>query len=209
MSNPPHGARRGAGPLGHGAERETPNVEPDDALADRVAGGDTAAFTKLFLTYYAGLCAFTFEYVGTKESAEELVHDVFLRVWQQRRTWDPKAGVRAYLFAACRNRALNLLRDDATAGRLTGDVVVSDETPALGQRPASPVEEVEASELTEALRAAILALPERRRAVMTLRWQFQMRTAEIASVLGISAKAVEASFTRAAAELRACLARFR
>jgi RNA polymerase sigma-70 factor (family 1) len=209
MSKPTHGARHGKGPDGQADERSAPNPEPDDALADRVADGDEAAFTQLFLSHYASLCAFTFAYVGIKETAEDLVHDVFLRVWQQRRTWDPRDGVRAYLFAACRNSALNQLRDDATAARLSAAAAAVDETPALGQRPAEPVEASEAGELTEALRAAILALPERRRAVMTLRWQFQMRTAEIASVLGISAKAVEASFTRAAAELRRCLERFR
>ena len=180
-----------------------------ELLAERIAGGDEAAFARLFSTSYEPLCGFTFEYVRSKETAEELVHEVFLRLWERRRNGHPQMGARAYLFAACRNGALNLLRNEATARRKTTAAVAMGETPALGQPPAAPSDAAEASELTDALRAAILALPERRRAVMTLRWQFQMKTVEIASVLDISAKAVEASFSRAAAELRKCMVRFR
>jgi RNA polymerase sigma-70 factor (family 1) len=168
----------------------------------RVRLGDERAVESLFEAYYPALCDFVQSYLHSPEAAEDVVQTVFLRIWEHRATWDPATGVRAYLFAACRNRALGALKHDRvvarTAARVTSELVVW----AGGLGTLAADEAVQAGELARTLHAAVNTLPERRRTVVILRWQHQMSYAEIAAVLGISVKTVEVHVGRALAFLR-------
>ncbi len=175
----------------------------------RVRLGDERAVESLFEAYYPALCDFVRSYLGSPDSAEDVVQTVFLRIWEHRATWEPTSGVRAYLFAACRNRALGALKHDRvvarSAARVTSELLAS----GGGRGSPAPDEAVQAGELARVLRAAVDALPERRRTVVILRWQHQMSYAEIATVLGISVKTVEVHIGRALASLRKHLAHLR
>ena len=175
----------------------------------RIRAADEGAFESLFHAYYARLCDFVQSYVRSADSAEELVQTVFVRIWQHRATWTPTAGVRAYLFAACRNQALGSLKHERVVARAVDRA--RHEHLALGSGVAhrGPDEELQASELTALLRQAVDALPERRRSVVILRWQQQLSYAEIAGVLGISEKTVEVQLARALAFFRRRLAHLR
>jgi RNA polymerase sigma-70 factor (ECF subfamily) len=177
-------------------------------LVARVRLGDEGAFHSLFEAYYTALCDFAQTYLHSPELAEELVQTVFLRIWEHRVRWEPTTSVRAYLFAACRNQALGVLKHERivlrAAQRARSEEVV------LGSGGAAPLpdEAVQAAELARALGSAVDALPERRRLVVICRWRHQLSYAEIAQVLGISVKTVEVQMGRALASLRKQLARF-
>ncbi len=184
----------------------SPSPAPEPGQLERIRAGDEAAFEALFKTYYRPLCDFVHGYVRSRETAEELVQTVFLRIWEKRESWEPVTGIRAYLFAACRNQALDHLRHRRVVGRvMVASRCIELEPSAL----ARPDEATDAAELSEALRRAVDELPERRRAVLVLRWQHQLSNLEIARALGISLKGVEAHVTRALAGLRERLAAFR
>lgn len=194
---------------------QVPASKPDQAERDlvaRIRAGDAAAFAALFDEHFTSLCGFVLSYVRDAAIAEELVQDLFCAVWSRRAEWEPEGRVRYYLLAAARNRALHHLRHrqmaERKAQRWTG-AGGADELPAIGEESAAPDRGVELAELAEACRRAIHALPERRRAVVTLRWQHQMSHAEIARMLGISVKGVEAHLTRALKDLREHLEGFR
>ena len=70
---------------------------------------DTAAFEQMVLTYAQPLTAFAWRYVQSNELAVNVVQDVFAQVWERRADLDVRTNLRAYLFAATRNRALNAL----------------------------------------------------------------------------------------------------
>jgi RNA polymerase sigma-70 factor (ECF subfamily) len=182
---------------------------PEREWVERIRAGDEAACAAMFTHFYAALCDFVDGYVRAPDVAEEIVQTVFLRVWERRASWDPAGGVRAYLFAACRNHALDHLKHERIVGRCAGDAVRDDEAPAHGAPTPRPDEYVQADELTRALQRAVDALPERRRLVVILRWRHQLTNAEIARVLGISLKGVEMQFSRALASLRKRLSAFR
>jgi len=186
-------------PASDAAERE---------WAVRVRLGDESAFESLFEAYYPPLCDFVHSYLRSAESAEEVVQTVFLRIWEQRATWEPTTGVRAYLFAACRNQALGILKHERVVVRTATRATREELALGMGRGAPAPDAELHAAELAKALRAAVHALPERRRMVVVLRWQHQMSYAEIASVLGISVKTVEVQMGRALASLRKQLGHF-
>jgi len=195
-------------PAGSAGIGPTPTPEPE--LIERVRAGDAASYEALFKTYYRSLCTFVNGYVRSGDTAEELVQTVFLRIWENRANWTPVAGVRAYVYAACRNAALDQLRHDRVVER-AGAHGASDyeRKPGIGAGPPGPDEALEATELSEALRRAVQELPERRRAVLVLRWQHHLTNEEIARALGITVKGVEAHVSRSLASLRERLRPYR
>ncbi|HEU4589174.1 MAG TPA: RNA polymerase sigma-70 factor [Gemmatimonadales bacterium] len=203
-------------PLRPSTSGRAPGLASDLAERDliaRIRAGDAAAFSELFQEHFASLCGFVASYVRTPEAAEELVQDLFCTLWQRRAEWEPQGRVRHYLLAAARNRALSYLRHrrmaEQKARRWTGPGQADTLLPGLGDPLARPDRDVELREFADACHRAIHALPERRRAVVTLRWQHQMTHAEIAHALGISVKGVEMHLTRALKSLRKRLEHFR
>ena len=176
----------------------------DSATPDIVASlraGDERALESLFRTHYASLCDFAARYVGDGARAEELVQDLFADLWVRRQSLQVRDSVRAYLFAAVRNRALNVRRRDAMESDWGQDEAVA-EVRSLHSTPQSAEAAVEHADLRSRLDAALASLPERCRLVMHLRWREQMPYAEIASVMGISVKGVENQLARGLAALR-------
>ncbi|HEX3233641.1 MAG TPA: RNA polymerase sigma-70 factor [Gemmatimonadales bacterium] len=189
----------------------TPPAAPaESALIDRIRSGDEPAFEQLFRAYYQPLCDFARSYVRSRETAEELVQTVFLRLWETREAFDPAAGVAAWLFAACRNRSLDHLKHRRVVERTesTGGAA-GEPAPALGAPPPAPDEAAQLAELAQAVRDAVDRLPERCRATAILRWEHQLTHRQIAQTLRVSVKAVEAHLTRARAALRDRLAAFK
>ena len=185
-----------AGSRGFDLEARQPrHASPDEQRAD-----DERVFAKLFLDHYASLCEFVDAYIRAPDVAEEIVQAVFLRLWESRDSWEPKRGARAYLFASCRNQALDYLRHERIVTR-TADVAF-DSDAGRSRDPNRADHDLEAAELGDRLRAVVDRLPERRRMVVVLRWQHQLTNPEIARIMGISVKGVEMQFSRALADLR-------
>jgi len=161
------------------------------------------SFEDLYCHHYAGLVAFARGYVDDFSAAEDVVQDVFLAVW---RRWDElelRGKIRTYLYSAVRNAALDRLKhaDGVLRHRTKATIAL---TP--GPRPAD--EAVRHHELASAIEAAVQQLPERSREAFVMSRDGGLTYAEIAEVLGVSVKAVEASISRALRSLRHHLAPF-
>ena len=171
--------------------------EHADGRADGRAGwsrsGDADAFDTLYRELAPELRAFAFRHVRSREAAVEIVHDVFLALWRGRDELVVRGGVRAYLYAATRNRALDWLARESVRRRFSERVL---------EELHAPPEEAEHPDLLHAILDAIEAMPERRRVVCSLRWRQGMSLAEIATSLGISQKTVETQLSRGLKQLR-------
>src|ERR1700761_5346183 len=82
-------------------------------LLQRVSVGDQTAFRQLYVSFYKRLYHFALALVKTRESAEEIVEDVFVRIWQQRETIHTIKNLRVYLYTAIKNSSLNYLSQKA------------------------------------------------------------------------------------------------
>jgi RNA polymerase sigma-70 factor (ECF subfamily) len=178
---------------------------PDEELVVRIRSGDAHAFEMLFKAYFTDLCSFTQSYVD-RATGEELIQDLFLRIWRRREALDPACSIRGYLFQAARNQALNAIRKRRSAARTAERYAEDEERPGADQLARTPAQELTASEIETALRREIHALPETNRVVMILRWQYGMSHAKIAFILGITVKGVEAELTRGLSRLASRLA---
>ena len=184
-------------------------------LVARIRGSDEKAFESLYLAHHDELWRFAYNYVRSRDIAEELVQDVFLAVWGSRETWDVHTRVRAWLFASVRHLALNHLRHERIVARMIGVAQAASggdaatEAVAMAAPPMDQLLAIEAEELDNACLQAIGELPDRRRIAMTLRWKHDMSSLEIARVIGTTPEAVRTLLTRARADLTVLLERTR
>jgi len=156
-------------------------------------------FEELFRNYFTPLMAFSRRILGNEDDAREVVHQVFINLWEKRGELDLSASLKSYLFTSVNNRSLNAIRDRKKFS--------SEEVPErAGEWDVS--EQIEALELEEKIRAAIETLPERCREVFELNRFKGLRYREIASQLDISVKTVENQMTKALKILREQLGKY-
>jgi RNA polymerase sigma-70 factor (ECF subfamily) len=176
-------------------------ADSSNAVVARIRSGDPGALEELFRAHYAPLRDFAARYLRDDALAEELVQDLFADLWARRHLWQIRDSVRAYLFSAVRNRALNVRKRQAMESDWEADEASAD-VRALHAAPEPADAALDRAELRRRLDQAIASLPERCRLVMHLRWREQMPYAEIASVMGISVKGVENQLARGLAAIR-------
>ncbi len=164
-----------------------------------------AQVEQLFREHYRGLCGCVRDYVHSMDAAEEIVQEMFLKVWDIVRDDPARTITRSYLYAAARNHAVTVLRHERVVQAHEATSAVQ----AASDRTRPTVEDdLIADELTHALRHAVDRMPERRRQVFRLSRERRLTYAEIAQVLGISPKTVELHMTAAFKSLRASLRGF-
>src|ERR1043165_8637940 len=78
-------------------------------LLEKIAAGDHVAFTTLFDNYHHSLGAFVFSITKSKELAEEITLDIFLKIWMTREALAKVKNFKAYLFTVSRNAAISAL----------------------------------------------------------------------------------------------------
>ncbi len=162
----------------------------------------------MFTVNYSALRDYGVGIVGSVEVAEEIVQDVFVRLWEIRGTWDIQGTVRGYLFGAVRNRALNARRSIRAETARTEAWVRECWVAGIGH-PRTVDSAIENAELEAALTRAVNQLPPRCRMVYTLRWRYDLSYADVAQTLGIAVKTVEAHLAKALRVLRQELAPYR
>ena len=169
-------------------------------LLVRLRQGDEAAYDAIFRQWYAPLVATITALLRDRGPAEEVVQDVMLELWRRREGITFETSLRAYLFQATRNRALNHVRRQRVEARGEAKIAAAMPTP----EPADS--EARESELNVAIQTAIASLPDRCREVFELSRIKGLKYSEIATELGISVKTVEAQMGKALRVMREQLA---
>jgi RNA polymerase sigma-70 factor (ECF subfamily) len=164
---------------------------------ERIRCGEKAAFEALFEAYAPGLCAYLARYVRSREVAEDVVQDIFLRLWRQRDEIRVTGSISSYLFLAAKHRALDQIRHDKVVDRFTALHTARSED-SLGSSETALLTLLEVNE-------AIAQLPARRRLIFNLSREQGMTHGAIAELLGLSVKTVEAQIGLALKALRSVL----
>jgi RNA polymerase sigma-70 factor (ECF subfamily) len=173
--------------------------EHDATLVRALNAGDAAAFEQLFHAEYQGLVTYVTRRTGARWDAEELVQGVFVRLWERRATFAPRASVRAYLVGAVRMATIEYFRMAhrplSERGLLAPDAVPVDAALELG-------------DLERAALAAIAQLPPRAREVWTLHRDHGLTVSEVAQQLGVSPNTVKTQLARSLLAIRRAIAPF-
>lgn len=160
---------------------------------------DEDSFAAVFRAHYESLVRAAQRLLHERAAAEDVAQEVMLELWRRRDALEPDISLKAYLHRATRNRALNQIRHART---------VESAVPYVRGPSALPESDAgtAARELGEAARAALRALPDDLRTTFLMNRQDGLTYAEIARVLDISVKTVEARMGRALRSLREQLA---
>jgi len=193
--------RRGVPAPAELAESSDTLTEQDRALVERIHRGDATAFDTIVDLYYDRVARFSYGLLGEQEAAQDIAQDLFGRIWTLGLAWSPKGSIRAYLFRAARNRALNVIARQQTQARAqrtlrNDDFIVPDDRDLV------------LAEQITALRIATAKLPERRRTVLRLRYEEGMTCAAIGAVLAMSTKSAEQLIALSIQTLRKALRTF-
>jgi RNA polymerase sigma-70 factor, ECF subfamily len=184
----------------HQAKRSRLTEEEEKQLLERALRGDTEAFEKIYRSYVKELCAFASYYVKSFDAAQDIVQNLFLLLWERKETIRIDGFLKTYLFTSVRNLSLNFLKHQ------TADRISSNTYSMLFSVPsATPHEIAEHQELDVLITQALEKIPERCRIVFILSRYFNMKYIEIAEILGISVKTVDAHMVKAVKSLRSNL----
>jgi RNA polymerase sigma-70 factor, ECF subfamily len=171
-----------------------------DSLTALLAADDAHAFENLFRTYYTELGRFAMKYLRDKETAEELVQDLFVDLWEKRHTLNITGSVKSYLYTATKNRSLNYLKSKLAQLQQLGD-----DSSELAAHHSNTESLYDQNELEQIIANGIEALPEKCRIIFQLSRHAGLSYAEIAQELNLSPKTVENQMGTALKKLRSYL----
>lgn len=156
----------------------------DDLIVPAIREGNEAAFGQAFHFYYSPLCRYSTGIVQEPEEAEEIVQQVFLRIWERRAELNITVSFKAYLYRSVHNASLNHKQRRKNNVRF-------DDAPLRVVHAAETSHEMDVKLLEKEIGKALNTLPEQCRKVFELSRFEELKYREIAELLDISVKTVE------------------
>ena len=154
---------------------------------------DATAYRDLFLSFYKPLRQFAMSFVKTRELAEEVVSDVFIRIWEKRRELDSIENLRVYLYISIKNTSLKCLLQQKKQASLS----IDDLDVEIESFYRNPEELFLTAEMLRRIEDAINLLPPRCKLIFKLVKEDRLRYKEVASILNISVKTIDAQLALA------------
>lgn len=173
------------------------NYSIDEKLIDAIKNDDYASYNKLFIRYYNRLCYYVYRILTDKEDAEDVVQEVFLTLWSNRKKIMIEDNVSAYLYKMAKNLTLNYIRTKTNYKTLLEsqpDVLAYYEEDSL-----------ESEEFRMGLFDCINRLPARSKEVLLLHRVKGLKQKEIADQLSISVKTIKNQIWSSLQRLKKCL----
>ena len=167
----------------------------DDMLLAALRLDSHGAFLRIFRLYYPDLVLFCGRYIADPHACEDIVQDVFVKIWEERRRMTLRGSLRSYLAALVHNRAIDELRRHKAKDRYISSL-------QLQILSLTPEEHLFYSDLDRALARAIDRLSPPLRETLALSMERHLSYPQIAVALGLSVRAVEARMAKALAFIR-------
>ncbi|MEE6187937.1 ECF RNA polymerase sigma factor RpoE [Mycovorax composti] len=164
---------------------------------------DEAAYKKLFYHFYPLLRRFAYNLLGNAEVAEEIVSDVFLKIWAIRDKLTLVKDLKLYLFKSVKNACINYLK--SAAHKYSKSTNFIEETAKLYPSPES---EYIYAELHQIIRSAINKLPAKRQLVFRLVKEYGLTYNQVSEVMQISQNTIETHMRHALKKIKHALDKY-
>jgi RNA polymerase sigma-70 factor (ECF subfamily) len=157
-------------------------------LKERIARfNDQQAYRELYMAFFPPLLQFANGFIKSRQSAEEIVSDVFITIWEKRNRLEHISNLKLYLYTATRNTAINYITRH--------NKVMITELSELPIEPQSlhydPERMLITSEMKKMIAEAINSLPTRCKLIFKLVKEDELKYREVAELLKVSIKTVE------------------
>ena len=166
-------------------------------LVKELKNGNEKAFKKLFDTYRNDLYKFSLSMVGSKNYAEEIVQDVFMKIWIKRELLNLEMSFKSYLFTITRNKTIKFLKKAADNKKLREEIFYKRQKFVY-----STDIYLRESELENLKKEALNKLSPKRRIIFEMSRNEGKTYADIALELGISISTVRNQMSKALETLR-------
>ncbi|WP_227006366.1 RNA polymerase sigma-70 factor [Rufibacter latericius] len=175
----------------------TPLLTQDQELHVLLKTNEALFMETLFKQYYVLLCRTAVRFTKDTEAAEDLVQEVFCKIWQNREVLEVSTSYKAYLVRSVTNQALNYIEKQK---RL---VLAEDTTPYESSVSANTtMEQLEGTEMEGRIQQALNELPPQCRLIFEMSRFEELTYKEIAETLQLSPKTVENQMGKALRILR-------
>jgi RNA polymerase sigma-70 factor (ECF subfamily) len=166
------------------------NIEKE--ILRRVADGDEGAFGELFKRYAKLLYSFLFRHTDNNQLADDLVQDIFTKIWLTRESLHEIDNFASYLFVLARNHALNIVKKR-----------IADRKRELNwhEHLATREQDADDAPLLDLIDRAVEQLPEQQRNVWVMSRRQGKKYAEVADEMGISRETVKTYLRHANANI--------
>ena len=155
-------------------------INNDNDLLALLKGGDEEAFRLLFEKYNSRLYLFSLKFLGKKEDAEDLLSEVFLKIWQNRKSLKTNLSFQSYLFTIAyngiRQRFLKKSREERYIQIFAEEYLIAP----------SEEEHVNYHEFINEFNRVMELLPPRRKEIFHLSYKEELKNGVIAEQLGVS-----------------------
>lgn len=169
-------------------------------LVNRLRNADEGAFRALYDLYKSKLYWYCLKFTRSEETAEEIVQDVFVTVWEKRASLDPALSINAYLYTLAKHRVLNHQKKEAHAALYAQQTLLR--TPEASNQTEAAIEYADYLNLAH---QAIAQLPPKRYQIFQMSRQREMSHEEIAAELGISKHTVNVQLVKALKYIRTAI----
>lgn len=159
--------------------------------------GEGETFEKLFKTHFKSLYAYAFTIVKEKMAAEEMVQNVFFKIWEKKAALNIESRSLAYLYKSVYHESLNYLKHQKVKAAYQAHTVYQ-----MKNQSDQASKKIMLSELEQQINKALSELPEQCRTIFQMSRFEELKYQEIANRLGLSIKTVENQMGKALKILR-------
>lgn len=164
----------------------------EDTLVRQLKAGDAAAFDKLFDMYGQKLYGFALRYLKSQAEAEELVQEVFIKIWENRKSLDSGFSFKSYLFTIALNQIRKYFNKRAVSLRYIaslneGEFDFDNQT----------AEYIDYTSILQRIDQVVASFPERKKQIFLKSRSEGKTSKEIAKELGITVGAVDNQISQA------------
>lgn len=150
--------------------------------------GDLSSFSNLHSYFYPFLVEFAFTYIKEQEISEEVVDDVFINLWEKREKLENIRNIKSFLYTCTRNKALDYLRKINQEPQFDNELFKLESIKCDSESH----HEVEMDEFLSLLQDAIEKLPSQCKMIFRMHLNDNLKNSEIAEIMGLAKKTVEA-----------------
>lgn len=161
-------------------------------IVKRIQAGDLKEFERLFKDLYSPLCSYANRIIRDKDKAEEIVQDIFYTIWKNRTNLEIKVSLKSYLYRAVHNNCLQMIEHYLVEEKYKQFI-----TNGFMLTEPDPLHEMELEEMSKVIDKTIQGLPDRCRQIFNMNRFDGLKYREIAEILKISIKTVEADMGKA------------
>ncbi len=173
------------------------NEVSDNELIERMRRGDTGALGILYMRYAPSVSNFAYRFIQVREDVEDITHNIFCTIWENRETLTDIESLKAYLFQMTKNAIFKVFRHQQVVSEYETDVKSEGDSQfSDGERI------VTTTDLLEMIDLMVSRMPEPQREAFRLSRYEHKSYAEIAEILGVSPKTVQYYISKALGELR-------